>query len=176
VSPRHSQDPTPIARLCAWLERAELPLPPLDTLPGVQAFDVELLRRQTLRSAQVGDGDDGPALARLRYLAALRTARDRRAGPPRGAAPIRRPAELPEWRPQQMPTSTGQPTPLAPLSVSAYALPPQGACHCRSTWCWRPRSVTKPTEQDGSAEQARRRAQLLEEIRARQAHQEGGLQ
>ena len=55
----------------AWLESAELPPPPPDTLPGVQAFDVELLRRQTLRSVQVGDGDYEPALMRLRYLAAL---------------------------------------------------------------------------------------------------------
>ena len=50
-------DATAIARLCVWLERAELPAPPLDTLPGVQAFDVELLRRQVLHSVQVGDGD-----------------------------------------------------------------------------------------------------------------------
>lgn len=32
---------TAIARLCGWLERAELPAPPLDTLPGVQTFDVQ---------------------------------------------------------------------------------------------------------------------------------------
>ena len=63
-------DAADIARLCAWLERVDLPPPPLDTLPGVRAFDVELLRRQTLRSVQVGDGDCGPALLRLRHLAA----------------------------------------------------------------------------------------------------------
>ena len=63
-------DLTAIAHLCAWLESAELPPPPLDALPGVQAVDVELLRRQTLRSVQVGDGDYGSALSRLRYLAA----------------------------------------------------------------------------------------------------------
>ena len=57
-----------IARLCAWLQSAELPAPPLDTLPGVQAFDVELLRRQVLGSIQVGDGDYTAALMRLRYL------------------------------------------------------------------------------------------------------------
>jgi hypothetical protein len=59
-----------IARLCAWLECAKWPPAPLDTLPGVQAFDVELRRRRILHSVQVGDGDYGPALARLRYLAA----------------------------------------------------------------------------------------------------------
>ena len=81
-------DAAAIARLCAWLERAELPAPPLDTLPGVQAYDVELLRRQVLHSVQVGDGDYGPALARLRYLAA-------RYGPPEITA-LARPAELPQ--------------------------------------------------------------------------------
>ena len=88
MSPRHSQDPTPIARLCAWLETADLPAPPLDTLPGAQAYDVELLRRQVLHSVQVGDGDYGPALARLRYLAA-------RYGSPEIRA-LARPAELPQ--------------------------------------------------------------------------------
>ena len=77
-----------IARLCAWLKRAELPAPPLDTLPGVRAFDVDLLRRQVLHSVQVGDGDYTGALARLRYLAA-------RYGPPELAA-LARPAELPQ--------------------------------------------------------------------------------
>ena len=81
-------DAAAIARLCAWLERAELPPSPLDTLPGVQAFDVELLRRRTLRSLQVGDGDYTSALARLRYLAA-------RYGPPEIAA-LARPDELPQ--------------------------------------------------------------------------------
>jgi hypothetical protein len=57
------------------------------TLPGVQAFDVELLRRQVLHSVQVGDGDYGPALTRLRYLAA-------RYGPPEIAA-LAQPDELP---------------------------------------------------------------------------------
>ena len=57
-------DASAIARLCAWLESAELPSPPLEAMPGVQAFEVELLRRQTLRSVQVGDGDYGPALTR----------------------------------------------------------------------------------------------------------------
>src|SRR5919199_3076823 len=50
-------DAAAIARLCAWLQAAELPPAPLDTLPGVQACDVELLRRQVLHSVQVGDGD-----------------------------------------------------------------------------------------------------------------------
>jgi hypothetical protein len=81
-------DAAAIARLCAWLERAELPPPPLDTLPGVQAFDVERLRRQVLTSVQVGGGDYSAALMRLRYLAA-------RYGPPEIAA-LARPAELPQ--------------------------------------------------------------------------------
>ena len=80
-------DASAIARLCAWLESAELPSPALDAMPGVQAFDAELLRCQTLRSVQVGDGDYGPALSRLRYLAA-------RYGPPEIAA-LARPDELP---------------------------------------------------------------------------------
>jgi hypothetical protein len=67
---------------------AALPAQPLDTLPGVQAFDVELLRRQVLHSVQVGGGDYGPAQLRLRYLAA-------RYGPPEIAA-LARPAELPQ--------------------------------------------------------------------------------
>jgi hypothetical protein len=57
-------------------------------LAGAQAFDVELLRRQTLRSAQVGGGDYGPALVRLRYLAACYA-------PPEIAA-LARPEELPQ--------------------------------------------------------------------------------
>jgi hypothetical protein len=81
-------DAAAIARLCAWLKRAELPPAPLDTLPGVQAFDLGLLRRQVLHSVQVGDGDYGPALAKLRYLAA-------RYGLPEIAA-LARPAELPQ--------------------------------------------------------------------------------
>ena len=81
-------DAAAIARLCAWLQSAELPPAPLDTLPGVQAFDVELLRRQVLHSVQVGDGDYGPALTRLRYLAA-------RYGPPEICA-LARPEELPQ--------------------------------------------------------------------------------
>jgi hypothetical protein len=36
----------------------------------VQAFGLELLRRQVLHSIQIGDGDHAPALTRLRYLAA----------------------------------------------------------------------------------------------------------
>jgi hypothetical protein len=66
----------------------------------VEAFDVELLRRQVLGSVQVGDGDYGPALARLRYLAA-------RYGPPAIAA-LARVDELPH------PT-----TPVAVLSFAA---------------------------------------------------------
>ena len=70
-----------LARLCAWLETAELPPPPLNALPDVQAFDVELLRRQVLHSVRVGDGDYPSAVARLQYLAA-------RYGPPEFAALI----------------------------------------------------------------------------------------
>ena len=54
----------------------------------MQAFDVELLRRQVLHSVQVGDGDYGPALVKLRYLAA-------RYGPPELAA-LARADELPQ--------------------------------------------------------------------------------
>ena len=54
----------------------------------MQAFDVDLLRRQVLHSVQVGDGDYEPALMRLRDLAA-------RCGPPEIAA-LARPEELPQ--------------------------------------------------------------------------------
>jgi hypothetical protein len=54
----------------------------------VQAFDVELMRRQALHSVQAGDGDYPTALMRLRYLAA-------RYGPPEIAA-LARPDELPQ--------------------------------------------------------------------------------
>jgi hypothetical protein len=52
------------------VRHAELPPAPLDTLSGVQAYDVELMRRQVLHSVRVGQGDYGPALAKLCYLAA----------------------------------------------------------------------------------------------------------
>lgn len=81
-------DTAAIARLCAWLESVQLPSPPLDTLPGVQAFDVELLRRQTLHSIEAGDGGYSAALAKLRYLAA-------RYGLPEIAA-LARPEDLPQ--------------------------------------------------------------------------------
>jgi hypothetical protein len=60
-------DAAAIARLRAWLKNAELPPPPVDTLPGVQAFDIELPRRQVFRSAQAGDGDYAGALTKLAY-------------------------------------------------------------------------------------------------------------
>ena len=72
-------DAAAIARLCAWLETAKLPPPPLHALPGVQAFDVELLRWQLLAFIA--------AVAELRYLAA-------RYGPPAIAA-LARSDELP---------------------------------------------------------------------------------
>jgi hypothetical protein len=56
-------DPATIARLCTWLECAELPAPSLDVLPGVHAFDVELLWLRTLHSVQAADGDYPTALA-----------------------------------------------------------------------------------------------------------------
>jgi hypothetical protein len=37
-----------ILRLRAWLAAAALPAPPLKTMPGVEAYDVELLRSQLL--------------------------------------------------------------------------------------------------------------------------------
>jgi hypothetical protein len=87
-------DAAAIASLCACLDTAELPPAPLDTLPGVQAFDVELLRRQLLGSIAAGLAGYGPAVAELRYLAA-------RYGPPAIAA-LARPDALPRppWRRQ----------------------------------------------------------------------------
>lgn len=76
-------DTAAIARLCASLESAELPLAPLETLPGVQAFAIELVRRQLLGSIAAGLAGYGPAVAELRYLAA-------RYGPPAIAALARR--------------------------------------------------------------------------------------
>jgi hypothetical protein len=37
-----------ILRLRAWLAAAELPAPPLHTMPGVEAYNVELKRQQLL--------------------------------------------------------------------------------------------------------------------------------
>jgi hypothetical protein len=74
-----------ILRLRAWLADAELPDPPLVLMPGVEAYDVELLRRRLLAATALGD--DGTALLHLRYLAA-------RYGPPELAA-LARPEQLP---------------------------------------------------------------------------------
>jgi hypothetical protein len=54
----------------------------------VQAFDVDLLRRQVLHSIEVADGNYPSALLRVRYLAA-------RYGPPEFAA-LARPDQLPQ--------------------------------------------------------------------------------
>jgi hypothetical protein len=37
-----------LIKLRRWLETAELPAPPLKTIPGVEAYDVELTRQQVL--------------------------------------------------------------------------------------------------------------------------------
>ena len=74
-----------ILRLRAWLADAELPDPPLALMPGVTAYDVELLRSRLLAATALGD--DGTALLNLRYLAA-------RYGPP-GIAALARPEQLP---------------------------------------------------------------------------------
>jgi hypothetical protein len=66
-----------ILRLRAWLETAERPDPPLKTMPGVEAHDVERLRQQLL--AETALGDSTGAVLNLRYLAA-------RYGPPAIAA------------------------------------------------------------------------------------------
>jgi hypothetical protein len=63
-------DAAAIARLCAWLERAELPRRRWTRCRGVQTFDLELLRRRVPQSVQVGHGDHGSAVFKLRYLAA----------------------------------------------------------------------------------------------------------
>ena len=69
-----------------------MPPAPLDTLPGVQAFDLELRRHQVLRSVQVGDGDYTAALAKPCYLAARYGPPAIAAWPARGAAPATAPA------------------------------------------------------------------------------------
>jgi hypothetical protein len=74
-----------ILRLRAWLATADLPDPPLKLMPGVEAYDVELLRDQVLAATVVGD--DRTALLNLRYLTA-------RYGPPEIAA-LARPEQLP---------------------------------------------------------------------------------
>jgi hypothetical protein len=74
-----------IARLRAWLATAELAAPPLLTIPGVEAYDVALLRARLLAETAVGDA--GTATLKLRHLAA-------RYGPPEIAA-LARPEQLP---------------------------------------------------------------------------------
>jgi hypothetical protein len=75
-----------ILRLRAWLADAELPDPPLKTMPGVEAYDVERLRSQVLAGTE---SPGGPYRARLepRYLAA-------HYGPPEIAA-LAKPEQLP---------------------------------------------------------------------------------
>jgi hypothetical protein len=72
VYPQHvTRDAAALARLCAWLETAELLPVPLGAPPGVQAFDIELLRRQLLlASLAAGRAGYGPAVTELRYLVA----------------------------------------------------------------------------------------------------------
>ena len=75
-----------ILRLRAWLATAEPPAPPLRLMPGVEAFDVALLRAQLLAETASPSGS-GTALLNLRYLAA-------HYGPPEIAA-LARPELLP---------------------------------------------------------------------------------
>ena len=58
-----------ILRLRAWLATAELPDPPLALMPGVTAYDVELLRRRLLAETASPSGPDR-ALLELRHLTA----------------------------------------------------------------------------------------------------------
>ena len=56
-----------INALLSWLEVADLPDPPLRLMPGVEAYDVELMREQLLIGVPGGSRAD---LLKLRYLAA----------------------------------------------------------------------------------------------------------
>jgi hypothetical protein len=58
-----------LTRLRTWLATAELPEPPLRTMPGVEAYNVEL-KRQQLLAWTGGVVPDANALLELRYLAA----------------------------------------------------------------------------------------------------------
>jgi hypothetical protein len=60
-------DSKAIEDLLTWLEEANLPPPPLRTLPGVGHYNVELLRKQLLADVPTSDSI---ALLKLRYLAA----------------------------------------------------------------------------------------------------------
>jgi hypothetical protein len=59
-------DSKAIEDLLTWLEEAELPPPPLRSMPGVEAYDVERMRRELLSDVPAGDST---ALLKLRYLA-----------------------------------------------------------------------------------------------------------
>jgi hypothetical protein len=58
-----------LIRLRAWLEKADLPVPPLKTIPGVEAHNVELKRQQLLARTR-GAAPDPNAVPELRYIAA----------------------------------------------------------------------------------------------------------
>ena len=75
-----------ISRLRAGLATAELPEPPLRLMPGVEAYDVELLRAHIL-AGTASPGGPVAAPLNLCFLAA-------RYGPPEIAAPAR-PEQLP---------------------------------------------------------------------------------
>jgi hypothetical protein len=107
-------DSEAIEDLLTWLEEAELPPPPLRSMPGVEHYNVELMRKQFLEFVPAGDNI---ALLKLRYLAA-------RYGPPkvRALAPPRAPA-----RPNLPPV----------LSCSSPARPSSGGrtSFCTLSWC-----------------------------------------
>jgi hypothetical protein len=49
-------DAAHVSRLRAWLEGAVLPPPPLETLPGVTAYNPALLRAHTLAELDMREG------------------------------------------------------------------------------------------------------------------------
>jgi hypothetical protein len=75
-----------ILRLRDWLRTAELPEPPMLTIPGVEALSPELTRRQLLAETD-SEGGLRTAVLELHYLAA-------RYGPPEIRA-LARPHQLP---------------------------------------------------------------------------------
>jgi hypothetical protein len=73
-------------RLRAWLRTAELPDPPMITMPGIEAWSPELTRRQLLAET-FSEGGPQRAILEPRYIAA-------RYGPPEIRA-LARPDQLP---------------------------------------------------------------------------------
>jgi hypothetical protein len=78
--------PDDIECLRTWLGTAELPPPPLKTIPGVEAHNVDLMRQQILVQTAFLSPDPH-AVLELRYIAA-------RYGPPEIRA-LAKPDQLP---------------------------------------------------------------------------------